>query len=110
MKQEKYSLIICEFLNERDLISVNALEKKLALPQSTFGQALSGKRLIPEKHIWNIICELANYGLKIDGYSLEYDSDGGSLFFRKTVSVKTRKKDYLVTELRWIAGSYFDLM
>jgi predicted transcriptional regulator len=112
--QEKYSNIITEFLKSRYLISVNALEHALNIPQSTIGKALQGERLIPEKHIFPIICFLAEYGLKIDGYDLSYDESNGTLFGRTWVETVSTEEEgdgfvYLIKEYRFTAGNYFDL-
>lgn len=84
------------------------------MPQSTIGQALSGKRNIPEKYIFELLCELAQYGLKIDGYMLSYDAPIQVLFGRKflenieTIEVNGHL-EYVLKESRTIWTSYFDL-
>lgn len=116
--QEKYSNIITDFLREHVLISVKGLEENLSLPDGTIRQALVGGRLIPEKHIYRILCELAKYGLEIQGYRLTYDPVDNSLSAAKWVkNVKTIEKkskdgnyfEYIVKEARWMANDYFDL-
>ena len=113
--QKKYSDIIVEFLKSHPLISSKALEEALSIPQSTIGQALSGARLIPEKHIYYIICHLANYGLQIDGYTLTYDPSDNVLTGRKWVENMKTVKDgggfaYVVKEYRMLAADYTDLL
>lgn len=113
-KQVDYTKHICEFLLNHILISVNGLEQLLQLPATTISQAMNGSRSIPEKHIFKIVCELANYGFEIDGYILRYDASDNSLSGRKWVkNIKTVKEGdgfaYIVKEYRWIAGDYSDL-
>jgi hypothetical protein len=115
MKQEKYSNIITDFLKSHSLISVKALEEALKIPQSTIWKAVQGERLIPEKHIFPLICFLANYGLKIDGYDLSYDDSDGILFGRQSIeTVDDEEIDntfvYTNKEYRFLAVDYFDLL
>lgn len=111
--QKKYSEIITAFLKSHPLISVKGLEEALNIPQSTIGQMKTG-RLIPEKHIFGLICHLANYGMEIDGYTLSYDPADGVLTGRKWAeNIETIEENgaftYIVKECRMLADSYFDL-
>ena len=114
--QEKYSDMICDFLRSHNLISVNALEEKLNIPQSTIGKAMNENRLIPTKHIFPIICELSRYGFEIDGYSLSLDEATGVLFGRKFVeNIETIEEpqgsfEYIIKEYRNIYSDFFDLL
>lgn len=54
---------IINFLKAHELISINALEKKCGLPQSTIYKAQNG-RTLPEKYHESLIKELKRYGLK----------------------------------------------
>lgn len=113
--QEKYSNIIIDFLKSHPRISVLGLEKELKLPSGTLQHPKAGLRKIPEKHIYPIVCHLADYGLKIDGYTLTHDSSDDTLTGRKWLEdVKTielhRTFIYVVKECRMFAGGYFDLM
>jgi hypothetical protein len=112
--QEKYSNIITDFLKSHSLISVKALEEALKIPQSTIWKAVQGERLIPEKHIFPLICFLADYGLRIDGHTLEYDHSDGTIIGRKAIEVETQEDGdgfiYLVKEYRFIVSDYFDLL
>ncbi|HRQ17686.1 MAG TPA: hypothetical protein PL085_11460 [Agriterribacter sp.] len=96
-------------------ISARAIETELKLPDSTIRKALTGAREIPAKHIFPIICLLAGYGLKIDGYTLTFDQADGPLTGRKWVeNIKTKKEGtgfvYIVKEYRFFASSFFDLL
>lgn len=113
--QEKYSNIITEFLKSHSLISVNKIEEKLKIPPGTVAQAMAGNRFIPEKHIFPIIAHLADYGIKLEGYEVEYDPVGNLITGRKWIeNIKTIEKDggfeYIVKEYRFLASGYFDLM
>lgn len=112
--QKKYSDIIIKFLKSHPLISAKGLEEVLEMPQSTIGQALSGVRLIPVKHIYNIVCYLAAYGLEIDGYLLTYNQEDNTITGRKWVKNMKNIKEgagfaYVVKEYRILATDYFDL-
>lgn len=112
--QEKYSKIITDFLLNRPAISVNYLEKELNLPQSTIGQALNGNRLIPEKHIFPILCFLVSYGLQVDGYNLSFDSESCTISGRKWAeNIDTIEEGsgfaYIVKEYRILFSDYSDL-
>lgn len=116
--QEKYTKIILDFLNSHSLISVKGIEETLNIPQSTIGQATNG-RLIPEKHIYPLICFLADYGLKIDGYDLIYDAVDDTLTGRKwienleTIEIEENgasQFEYIIKEDRILITDYFDLI
>lgn len=108
--QEKYSKIITDFLESHPAISANKIEQDLALPQSTLYKAKNGRE-IAIKHIYPLLCYLADYGLTIDGYTLTLDKDTDSLFARKWISNEgqDRQGNYKVKEARWMACSYADL-
>lgn len=107
--QQKYSDIITEFLKSHPLISLNALEKALEIPQSTLHKAINAARLIPSKHIFPLLCELALYGLEIDGFRLTVD-ESNNIFARKDVETVDSADDYYLSkQYRWFAGSYSDL-
>lgn len=113
--QEKYSNIIVEFLKAHPLIPTQSLEQALGIPDTTISKAVHGDRLIPTKHIFPILCFLAEYGIEIDGYALSYDDQIDSLFGRKFIeNVKTIEKDgvftYIVKESRTIFTDFFDLL
>lgn len=113
--QEKYSNLICDYLRSRPAIAATTIEKKLGLPDSTIRQALAGAQLIPEKHIFPIVCYLSGYGLTIDGYTLSYDPADDTLSGRKWVENVGTEEDgdgfvYIVKEYRFFASSYSDLL
>lgn len=89
--QKLYTDHILSFLESHSLISVNLLEQELALPQSTIGKAKSGDRLIPEKHIFDMLCFLSDYGIKdIHGHTLVHDKPTNTLFgYKRTAETKT---------------------
>ena len=64
--QKLYTDHILSFLESHSLISVNLLEQELGIPQSTIGKAKSGDRLIPMKHIEQLMTELSKYGIVDD--------------------------------------------
>jgi transcriptional antiterminator len=109
---------VCDFLKSHKLISVNKLEKKLNLPQSTIAQALnSTTRFIPSKHLYSIIFELVQYGLKIDGYEWEIDDNLNvpNIYGRKFVELVDTIEDensfvYVVKEYRTLASDLSDLI
>lgn len=112
--QKKYSNIITDFLSTHPAISMNRVEEDLGVPQSTLFKA-KGDRLIPTKHIYPLLCYLAGYGLKIDGYDLSYDPADDTLTGRRWVdNVDTIEEDggfvYVVKEYRLLAAGYFDLL
>lgn len=117
---KEYSNLIADFLISHPLISAQGLEKTLGLPNSAIRHALfsrhSGKKqkFIPTKHIWPIVCHLADYGLEINGYQLKYDPADGLLSGRKTVKTEHIVEQgkgfiYIIQEYRIIAASYPDL-
>ena len=107
--QQKYTNVITEFLKSHPLISLNALEKTLDIPQSTLHKAVNSARLIPSKHIFPLLCELAGYGLEIDGFRLSVD-ESNNIFARKDVETVDSTDDYYLSkQYRWFAGSYLDL-
>lgn len=115
MLQEKYSNIITEFLRTHPLLSINAIEIELNLPQSTIAQSIKGPRFLPVKHIYSLICLLAQYGLKIDGYTISYDPSDDTISGRKFVeNIKTIEEDgsftYVIKEYRFIAADFHDLL
>lgn len=111
--QQKYSDAICEFLTSHHLIAVATLEQLLSLPASTIAQALNGSRSIPQKHIFPILCELARYGIEVEGYRLVYDEATDTIIAAFADEVETKEEGdgfvYFVKEYRWIACSYTDL-
>lgn len=112
--QKKYNDIIINFLKDHPLISERALEKIVGAPQSTIGAAKNGSREIPVKHIFNLLCELSKYGLKIEGYSLEIDKDTYTLFgrkFLKEIEVKEESGHftYTIQEARIIINDFYEL-
>lgn len=116
-RHSQLSKQVCDFLKTHELISVNSLEKKLNLPQSTIGQALNGSREIPSKHLYNLIFELVQYGLKIDGYDWVIDDDLNvpNIYGRKFVELVNTIDDgnsftYLVKEYRTLASDLSDLV
>lgn len=107
-----YSDQIISFLESHPAISVNRVEKDLKIPRSTLVLNRAKERGIPKKHIFPLICYLADYGLKINGYTLTYDKAIDSIFGRKFVSVEDfneEENSYTVKEYRMLATSYFDL-
>lgn len=115
MTHKDVSATIVEFLTEHPLISVNALEVELGMPQSTIGQALGGGRDIPRKYIYELICILCNYGLSINDVSFTYDPIISTLFGRKFLdNVETIEDgnsfEYIVKEARIVAMTYEDLL
>ena len=113
-KQKFYSDAICDYLKSHPFVSVYAVEIELKLPVSTIAQALNGSRLIPEKHIYNILFLLADYGIQIDEYKLSSEKKDKSISAHRWVkNEKTIKEGkgfaYIVREYRWIAYEYSDL-
>lgn len=115
-RHSQLSKQVCDFLKTHDLISTNGLEKKLNLPQSTIGQALNGSRDIPQKHLFEIIRELIQYGLKVDGFDWVLDDEPHvqNIYGRKFVElVDTIEEDnsfvYVVKEYRTLASDISDL-
>lgn len=113
--QQKYSDLICDFLKSHELISVNALEEKLQIPASTIGQALNGNRLIPSKHIYCILCELAKYGIKIHDFNLTLDEETDVIFGRRFIeNIETIENEsnfeYVIKEDRIFFSDYTDLI
>lgn len=112
--QEIYSNIITNFLRSHPAIAPTTLENELSLPNSTIRQALAGAQLIPKKHLFNIICHLADYGLKIDGYILSYNPADGILSGRKWVeNIEIIEEGdgfaYIVKEYRIMANDISEL-
>lgn len=113
--QEKYSNLICDFLKSHSFISVHALEKECNIPQGTINQATNQSRQIPAKHIYNILCELVDYGLKINDYTMKFDPEDGNLYGRKWVeNVGTEEEGqgfvYIVKEHRVVFTNFADLI
>lgn len=116
-RHSQLSKQVCDFLKTHELISVNSLEKKLSIPQSTIGQSLSGKRDIPQKHLFEIIHELIQYGLKIDGFDWVIDDDLNvpNIYGRKFLELVDTIDEgssftYLVKEDRTLASDLSDLI
>jgi hypothetical protein len=113
--QEKYTNIIREYFRSHPAVAPTIVEKELGLPNGTIRQALATGRLIPAKHIYSIVCYLADYGLQIDGYSLIHDEVDDTLSGRKWIrNVKTSEKKtgefvYTIEEYRLFAANFFDL-
>lgn len=61
---------LIEFLKTHPLISLNALEKKLNIPQSTLSKAVKGhkSRSIPIGYWYKLSFELKEYGYHIENY------------------------------------------
>lgn len=59
---------LIEFLKTHPLISLNALEKKLNIPQSTLSKAVKGHRTIPIGYRYKLSLELRSYGYHIEDY------------------------------------------
>lgn len=64
--KESYALI--EYLKTHPLISLNALEEKLNIPQSTLSKAVKGHRPIPIGYWYKLSLELRDYGYHIENY------------------------------------------
>ncbi len=108
---------VCDFLKTHELISTNGLEKKLNLAQSTLAQALNGSREIPRKHLYEIIRELIDYGLKIDGFDWTADDDINvpNIYGKRFIKMlDTIEEDggfvYIVKEDRTFASDLEDLI
>lgn len=65
MKETSAAEQVLKFLRTHELISLNALEKKLGIPQSTLYKAIHDIRDLPAKHIPQLKAELKAYGLKM---------------------------------------------
>lgn len=116
-RHSQLSKQVCDFLKTHDLISTNGLEKKLNLPQSTIGQSLNGSRDIPRKHLFEIIRELIQYGLKIDGFDwiLDDEQHVPNIYGRRFISLEETIEEgnsiiYLVKEDRTLASDLSDLL
>ncbi len=61
---------LIEYLKTHPLISLNALEKKLNIPQSTLSKAVKGhkSRSIPVGYWYALSLELRDYGYHIENY------------------------------------------
>jgi hypothetical protein len=115
--QKEISNQLCDFLKSHSLISVNALEEKLKIPQSTIGQALNGKRLIPMHFLYPIILELVPYGFKPNGYDATVDEATNHIFMRMWVrNIETIEMEegtstgfsYIIEEYRTFATNITD--
>jgi len=116
-RHSQLSKEVCDFLKTHDLISFHGLEKKLNLPQSTIGQALNGSRDIPQKHLFEIIRELIQYGLKIDGFDWVLDDElhVPNIYGRRFIELVDTIEEgnsivYLVKEDRTLASDIIDLL
>jgi hypothetical protein len=116
-RHSQLSKQVCDFLKTHELISTNGLEKKLNLPQSTIGQSLNGSRDIPRKHLFEIIRELIQYGLKIDGFDWVLDDEPHvpNIYGKRFISLlNTIEEDggfvYIVKEDRTLASDLTDLL
>lgn len=84
--QQKYTEHILSFLEKRPYISISTLERTTGIAVGAVSLAKSVGRLIPEKAIFPLLCELSKCGITdINGYTLEYDEEGHVLFGRKFV-------------------------
>lgn len=54
---------ITDFLAERPLISIHALEQACGIPQGLLSKAIKHKKPLPAKHVPALARELVNYGL-----------------------------------------------
>lgn len=63
---ESYAFV--EYFKTHPLISLNALEKKLNIPQSTLSKAVKGHRPIPIGYWYKLSLELRDYGYHIENY------------------------------------------
>lgn len=62
------SSALIQFLKKHELISLNALESKLNIPQSTLYKAVKGHRTIPIGYWYKLSLELRSYGYHIEDY------------------------------------------
>lgn len=117
-RKESINKQVLDFFRTNDLISVKKLEDKLNLPATTIHQALCGSRDIPEKHLFNIIYELVQYGFKLDGYDWTIDDnpDIQHIYGRKFIDMVETIEDneggivYVVKEDRTLACDITDLL
>lgn len=118
LKEGDISEQIADFLKTHPLLSLNALEKELSIPQGSLSRAIVNETVIPPKHHWGLIKALASYGFKYDGFSLEVDEVGNIFGYKRGSLVRTKEiknKDgsisisYVVEESRFLACDYFDL-
>ena len=59
---------LIEYFKTHPLISLNALEEKLNIPQSTLSKAVKGHRPIPIVYWYKLSLELRDYGYHIENY------------------------------------------
>jgi hypothetical protein len=53
---------LLDWINKRDLISINRLEERAGIPQRVLSKALKGDRPLPEKYIKPLQKILKDYG------------------------------------------------
>jgi len=59
---------LIEYFKTHPLISLNGLEQKLNIPQSTLSKAVKGHRPIPIGYLYKLSLELRDYGYQIENY------------------------------------------
>jgi hypothetical protein len=107
--QEKYTVHILSFLEEREYIAPARLEAKVGAPTGTFNNARQG-RLIPARWIFPILFELAKCGIKdIYGARLTADEETYCIFAQKWVrngETVEEEKGIFVHEMYFYKGIY----
>ncbi|MDA3614746.1 hypothetical protein [Polluticaenibacter yanchengensis] len=106
-KQLFYSYAITTFIKNNNF-SATGIEGSLGLPKYSISKCLSTADMIGSKHIFKIVCHLANLGLEVDNCRLEFD--GKNLIFKKIKSmVKTGENEFTIVESHFKAKDYEDL-
>lgn len=105
-KEKKYSKIIFDFLEENPILSGRKIEREANVFQGTIS---GGKNngYISKNQIYPLLCVLANYGLKIDGYILEFDKEKNTILGKKLVENVEVTKEFVTEKYHIMAWSSY---
>lgn len=79
---------IVDFIDARPALSIRALAKEAGLnPNQWYNFRAGHDKSLPDTYAWALACELARYGLEVDGWRFEYDAETGCLFLEKTIDL-----------------------
>lgn len=111
---------IASFLRARPLISIAQLERTCEIPQGALSKAVKNQEVkISPRHLFSIIRHMADYGIEIDGYKIEADSQSRVIFLSKDVGeaeikeVDEGTRTYFIynqPQYRSVAGDLIDLL
>ncbi len=88
-KQEKYTKTITGFLKQNPVLKITQLAKDAGVnPDKLRNSLYKGFNLSPDD-IFNLMFQLAKFGISVEGFTLAADTNAGIIFSRKVIGSNT---------------------